>query len=276
MLNLVGVVAIAAAPAASAETVPQRVVSMNVCTDQLAMLLAPSGQLISISSLARDADYSMLAEAALAYPINYGRAEEIHQLQPDLVLAGTFTTRSTVAMLRRLGIRVEEFAPEASLADIPSNLQRMGKLLGREHEASDLVAAFDARLAGLASEPSDIDVAIYEPDSYALGPGTLAHAVVEAAGLTNVADALGVTGMGRVPLEVMVMHAPDILVTTDDGDEVRVRAEENFAHPAFRRVAATSRTLSLPGPHWVCGGPFTLDAIELLQDAAADIAVGRP
>ena len=269
-------VAIAAAPTASAETMPQRVVSMNVCTDQLAMLLAADGQLISVSSLARDADYSMLAEDAAAYPINYGRAEEIHQLSPDLVLAGTFTTRSTVAMLRRLGIRVEEFAPETSLDDIRSNLQRMGALLGREDEAAELVAAFDARLAGLAGDRSDLDVAIYEPDSFALGPGTLAHAVVEAAGLTNVADALGVTGMGRVPLEIIVMQAPDILVTTDDGDQVRVRAEENFAHPAFRRVAATSRTLSLPGPHWVCGGPFTLDAIELLQNAAADIEVGRP
>ena len=51
---------LAAAPAAAQEA-PARVVSMNLCTDQLAMLLAAPGQLLSVSKLARDPMSSAMA-----------------------------------------------------------------------------------------------------------------------------------------------------------------------------------------------------------------------
>ena len=66
---------------------PQHVVSMNLCTDQLAMLLAAPGQLVSVSHVARDPRASALADQAMAYPVNHGDAEEIYLAKPDLVLA---------------------------------------------------------------------------------------------------------------------------------------------------------------------------------------------
>src|SRR6056300_563463 len=63
--------------ATDAQTTPLRVVSMNLCTDQLAMMLADEGQLISVSDIATDPNMSPMAEAARAYPINHGQAEEI-------------------------------------------------------------------------------------------------------------------------------------------------------------------------------------------------------
>ena len=52
--------------AADAQTAPLRVVSMNLCTDQLAMMLADEGQLISVSDIATDPNMSPMAEAARA------------------------------------------------------------------------------------------------------------------------------------------------------------------------------------------------------------------
>ena len=43
---------------------PQRVVSMNLCTDQLAMMLAGPGQLISVSHLGHDPAVSPMAAQA--------------------------------------------------------------------------------------------------------------------------------------------------------------------------------------------------------------------
>ena len=67
---------------------PRRVVSINLCTDQLAMMMAGPGQLVSVSHLAGDPTYSTMPEAAAAYPANRGLAEEVYLLKPDLVLAG--------------------------------------------------------------------------------------------------------------------------------------------------------------------------------------------
>ena len=72
-----------------------------------------------------------LADEAAAFRVNHGLAEEIFLMKPDLILAGTFTSRATVNLLKRLGFRVEEFAPERSLSDIRASLRRMGALLGR-------------------------------------------------------------------------------------------------------------------------------------------------
>lgn len=58
-----------------------------------------------------------MVEAAKAYPPNEGLAEEIYLMQPDLVLAGSFTSRATVEMLQRLGVRVELFEPIYGLDD---------------------------------------------------------------------------------------------------------------------------------------------------------------
>ncbi|PKP83954.1 MAG: ABC transporter substrate-binding protein, partial [Alphaproteobacteria bacterium HGW-Alphaproteobacteria-2] len=65
--------ALGSAPGAAADTPPPaRVVSINVCTDQLAMLLAAPGQLLSVSHLARDPYSSAMAAEARAWPANRG------------------------------------------------------------------------------------------------------------------------------------------------------------------------------------------------------------
>jgi iron complex transport system substrate-binding protein len=52
VLAAAGLVLAAATPLRA--EAPGRVVSMNLCTDQLALMLAREGQLISVSDIARD------------------------------------------------------------------------------------------------------------------------------------------------------------------------------------------------------------------------------
>jgi iron complex transport system substrate-binding protein len=102
---------------ASAEA-PSRVVSMNLCTDQLALLIAAPGQIVSLSHHASNPEMSVLADLARAYPANHGRAEELYVLGPDLVLADVWSSPATLSMLRRLGVEVVQFSPGTSLSDI--------------------------------------------------------------------------------------------------------------------------------------------------------------
>ncbi|MEW8396486.1 MAG: ABC transporter substrate-binding protein, partial [Candidatus Thiodiazotropha sp.] len=72
--------------AAATETAPRRVVSVNLCSDQLLLLLADPPQVASVSHLATQPASSFVAEQAARYPLNRARAEEIIRLQPDLIL----------------------------------------------------------------------------------------------------------------------------------------------------------------------------------------------
>lgn len=258
---------------ASADTAPSRVVSINVCSDQLAMLIAHPSQLHSVSHLARDAEMSAMAEKARAYRINHGRAEEIFLMKPDLVIAGTFTSRATVGLLRRLGFRVAEFAPASSFDDIRENLRRMGRLLGRADKAEALIAELDT---GLERYPRDLKraplAALYYANSYTSGGGTLANEALERAGFRNLAKTLGYTGSVRLPLEVVVNNAPDVIIGGSDAEGPRGHAADNLVHPALRAVAGGRAIVALPDKYWICGTPFTAEAVRILSDAAADAA----
>lgn len=256
------------APALATEK-PKRVVSMNLCTDQMAMLIADPGQLYSVSSLAADPDSSVLADEAGKYLLNHGLAEEIFLMQPDLVLVGTYTTRTTVELLRRLGFRVEEFAPDNSFDDVRSSLRRMGDLLGRQQRAASLIAEMDAGLAQLAANTvPNKTVALYYANSYTTGGGTLADAIVKAAGLSNIADTLALEGLARLPLELLLTAKPDLIVAGDNHYEAPALAQQNFVHPAYRSLAKTARAVAIPDKYTICGAPFTLQAARILQDAA--------
>lgn len=249
---------------------------MNLCTDQMAMLVAEEGQLHSVSYLAGEAGASVLAEQAAKYVVNHGLAEEIFLMQPDLVIAGTYTTRTTVELLRRLGFRVEEFAPENSFDDVRANLRRMGSILGREKRAAELVAELDRDLAELSvNAPPQRTVALYYANSYTSGGGTLADAIVKASGLTNIGDMLGFTGTVKLPLELLLLSDPDLIVAGDDRYDTPALAQENFVHPAYKAVAQGKRTVAVPSKYTICGAPFTLEAVRIMQDAARDLPEGR-
>ena len=257
------------AAATYADAPPQRVVSMNVCTDQLAMLVARPGQLHSVSHLASDPATSAMAEEADGYVANHGLAEEIFLMKPDLVLAGTYSARTTVSLLRRLGFRVEEFQPETTLEDVRASLHRMGGLLGNPERAASLVAGMDAEIAALqATKPQPLRTALYFANSYTSGTGTLVADVVKRAGLRNITEALGIAGTVRLPLEALVLSDPELVVGERSQRDAPALADQNFAHPAYRALAAKSAEALVADRLTVCGGPFTLEAARLLQAAA--------
>ncbi|NSY41060.1 ABC transporter substrate-binding protein [Leisingera sp. ANG59] len=243
---------------------PSRVVSMNLCTDQLAMLLAAPGQLASVSYIARDTRASAMADAAMAYPVNHGLAEEIYLLQPGLVIAGAYSTPATTDMLRRLGVPVVVFQPASSLQDVRERILQMGVVLAREEEARALLADYDQRLATLAQAgPEAPRAALYAANGFTSGDMTLAGQILRAAGLRNIADELGYARSGHMPLELLAMTAPDLLIGTSLYPRAS-RSEDNRAHPVVRHLAARSGAGQMRDADWVCGTPHVLRAVAAL------------
>jgi len=261
--------------AAPADTAPRRVVSINLCTDQLAMMLAAPGQLVSVSDLAADPHSSAMAEAARAYPVNHGRAEEVYLLDPDLVLAGAYTARATVEMLRGVGIEVVQFDPASSLADTRDRLAQMARVLGQEARGAALIARFDARLAVLSETGTKRPrAALYHPNGYTLGGGTLSDDILQAAGFRNLAREIGITGGGTVPVETLVMAAPDLLISGTPLPGAS-RSEAVLEHPALDSLRAARAGLRITSPSWICGTPHALDAVDRLVQARHAMTGGR-
>lgn len=247
-------------------------VSMNLCTDQLAMLVAAPGQLLSVSYLASDPHSSAMAAEARGFDLNRGLAEEIYLMQPDLVVASRFSTPATLDMLRRLDIPVAVFDPAYGLDDVRARLLEMGDVLGQEITARDLITEFDARLSALqhrvAQRPR---AALYYANGYTSGNLSLAGQILRAAGFENAADDAGFSTGGFLPLEVLALLEPDTLISGQRYPGTS-RSEQVLDHPVVQALTLAHGPAFETDRDWVCGTPFVLNAIEDLSDLRQRVA----
>jgi len=265
-----------AAATAQPGTPPERVVSLNLCTDQLALLLAQPGQLVSVTFLARRPESSYMAAQAQELHINRGRAEEVLALRPDLVLAGTKAATPTVRLLRQLGYRVESFTLAADFAAIRGQVRRMAGLLGVPARGEALVARFDRMLTAApgvdVETPRARPVALlYQANGLTAGTGTIVDEVLRAAGLRNMAAELGFAGVATLPLEQMLWSAPDLLVFSPYAPGAPSLGEALLAHPALGSFRQGQRVLHVPSRLWLCPGPMLGEAVALLRAGAAEV-----
>ena len=265
--------ALAAAFADAAAAKPERIVSLNICTDQLLLLLVEPERIASLSFFARDPEYSALAARAHGLRTNQGSIEEILPLAPDLVLAGTFTTRATVFLLRRLGYRVVEVPPETSFAEARANIGRVAAAVGEPTRGEALIAELDRALGEVRAAAQKPLAAFYWANGFTSGRGTLANAVAEHAGFSNLAAVRGVRGIAQLPLERLLAAEPDLVILGRRHDGAAL-ANETFLHPALRHFLQARTTASVPDSLWVCGTPLLAEAAARLA-AARDAALQR-
>lgn len=245
---------------------PQRVLSMNLCTDQLAMMLAAPGQLISVSYISQDPETSAMAEEAAKYPANHGRAEDIFLMQPDLVLAADFTKPDTIRMLQRLEIPVEMFSAATNIDGIRANIRKMGQVLGRETIAEQEIDKLNKGLASLNGDPTGLRAANYAANSYSAGQNSLTGEIIALAGFKNISTELGMDYGGTLPLEQLVLSDPDLIIR-ERINRGPARSEEVLDHPALTRLFETGTAQVEADQNWVCGTPHILEAARQLDDA---------
>src|SRR5690606_18743766 len=128
-------------------------------------------QILTISWLAADAEESLLAEQAKRHTLNFGTAEELLKFAPDVVLAGAYTSPFTRTLLRRLGVRVVELEPEASIRDIERNVQLVAGTIGQAERGERLVAELRAAVRAIeANRPAHRRAAvIVRPGGFTVG-----------------------------------------------------------------------------------------------------------
>lgn len=256
---------------------PQRVVSLNLCADELVLRLADRGQVASVTFLARDARASNVADLARGVPVNRGLAEEIAPLAPDLVIVGAFTTRATTATLRRLGFEVLELSVPQSLAEAYAQIRTVAARLGVPERGEAMVRRMEeafARLPPPAGAPPA--AVVLRPNGFTAGRGSIADEVMEKAGLANLAATLATDRMGQLALEEIVRAAPDLLVVNAAEDAPPSLADALLRHPALAPFAAEGRTVSLPIRLWTCAGPELAEAADRLAAARLRLSAASP
>jgi iron complex transport system substrate-binding protein len=264
-----------AAPALSAETAPSRIVSINLCADELLVALADPGQIAALSPYAADPKLSFVAEEAQKFRHDAAEAETVVEIDPDLVLAGRFTKLASRDMLMRLGYRVVLLDPARSIDQSIAQIREVAALVGHPDRGEALIAEIEAARerakAAAGQRTASPTAAVYQRRGYVTGAETLTGELMVAVGLVNEGGSLaGKTGR-FVSLERLIAARPDYLVVASPDIRPEDQGTALLAHPALIELYPPEKRIALPELLTVCAGPSLPAALDWLAAETARV-----
>lgn len=251
---------------------PRRIVSMNLCTDQMVLRLAAPGTVVSVSFLTADPEESPVADLTQGLDLNAGQAEEVIALDPDLIVTGRYTTTAAKLLLRNLGYSVVEVDVPLTFDAVRVAYRSLGAVLSRSAAAEDVVQTLDRRFSALdrrVGRQNFGTVLILDANGFTVGRPSLVDQVLSRIGLTNVAAALDVGDFGQVTMEAVLIAKPNHLVRMDYRTDAPSLANLTLAHPALTGYLDGQAMITVPQSWLNCGGPYLADAAERVLDAIA-------
>jgi len=249
-----------AAPAAfSQATVPQRIVSLDLCTDWMLTLHVERERVAALSPMQRISKSYHPApwmRDKASWPTHDVSLESVALYKPDLILTGQYAAIGLREQLRRLGFRVEVLP----LATTPEEV--------RDYERQFLVAA------GLPPErASDVPPAripgkkrllLLGANAIGAGRDTFEDAILTRSGWRNYLTESG--RLIQLDLERIARDPPDaVLWATPSGAAL---ANAFAEHPLWRALTPPPTRLKTDYWRWQCPGPWSWELIQELNQLA--------
>ena len=246
--------------AAQAAATSRRVASLNLCTDELLLMLAAPEQIASVTHLAQQEAETPLWRQARRYPRNDGSLLSVVELRPDLIVTMGGGTRDRLGIAARLGIATLDLVFAGSLGDVGENIRRLALAIGRPEAGAALLDRMNALLR--SRPPLRVDTI------WLGGGGRTVHATgLEAQWMALAGFRQRALPGDRVPLETLIASPPALLLRSDYRAGQYSNDQRWLAHPAARH-ATRLRTVPTDGRRWTCMGPLLIDEIERLRREA--------
>lgn len=243
---------------------PLRVVSLDYCADQYVLELLPTSRILALSPDA-DAPFSYKRTAAAGVRQVRPRAEDVLVLRPGLVVRTYGGGPDAARFFAAAGVPVLEIGSAEDLAGVRRVLIEAARGLGEEARGAALAARMAVRLAALRAAPGEAEVLYMTSGGVTSGPGSLVHAMIEAAGLGNYQAE---PGWRPLPLERLARERPELVATAFYGEgTARLDPWSAARHPIARAQLEGRPVVPLDAAWTACGGWFVLDAIEALARA---------
>ena len=236
-----------------------RIASVNLCTDEYALLLADPQQMVSVSYLSQDPLESPLWRTARRYRGNRGSLEDVLTLRPTIVLTMGGGGRATRLLASRLHIRALDLPYANSLDDVERNLGTVAAAFGQSGKAKPLIAEIEKLRRTAPAKASDAIWVSGRGDS--LAPGSLGSQWLRVAGFHQRA-----LHGGRVTLETLLTDPPKVLIKSNYRAGQMSGGTEWLKHPIVREAGA--RQIMTDGRRWTCMGPLMIPEIQRLRRLA--------
>ena len=221
------------------DTVPERLVVHDINMSEMAFALDLQEKMVGVTGISGwykttpefDERRGSIPELAPKYPT----LENLVAATPDLFYAGWYygmrpggdVTPETLAphgiktlILTESCVHLDKSRPAASLDLLYTDVERLGKIFGKDAEAAALVASWKARVDEIRTSVGDVSgkrVFLYdsgEDKPFTAGKYAMPTAMIEALGAVNVTADMD-TSWGTTSWEAVAAANPDFLILLD-------------------------------------------------------------
>lgn len=248
---------------------PQRIVSLNLCADQLVLALADRSQIAGLTRNATNAEMSAEAAKARGLRILGTSAEEVLEIDPDLVVGMPARRSAIINALKSRHYRTLDLKTAETFEEIHVAIRSTAAVVGHPERGEALIARMQRDLARIPRNGGGKVAAYYQRRGYLTGTETLIDDLMKRMGLVNLAGRLGKSALAQVSLEELVAARPDYIIVESATDRVADLGTEMLHHPALRGIPR----IRLPQAWTVCGAPAYVVAARSM---AEQIAAQRP
>ncbi|MCY4591209.1 MAG: ABC transporter substrate-binding protein [Alphaproteobacteria bacterium] len=279
------------------DTMPERMVVHDINMSEMAFALGLQDRMVGVTGITGwykttpefDEARGSIPELAPKYPT----IENLVAATPDLYFAGWYygmrpggdVTPETLAphgiktlILTESCVHLDKSRPAASLELLFTDVERLGKIFGKEAEAAVLVAGWKARVTEIKATVGDVSgtrVFLYdsgEDKPFTAGKFAMPTAMIEALGATNITGGMD-TSWGTTSWEAVAAADPGFLILLDyqSGGGATDLLEFLQSHPVIKHTTAVRNKAYVALRYEeLTPGPANIEAMARMAKAMKD------
>ncbi len=250
------------------EKLPQRIISLAPSNTEILFALGLGEKVVGVTEFCDYPPEALDKEKIGGF--STPDIEKIIALQPDLLLASNIHAKEIIPALEEKGLTVFALVPE-NLDGILEDIEVVGKITGREKEASKLITQMKNRIEAITDkterlkpqERPRVFCIIWHDPLMSVGSKSLLHELSKKAGGVNIFQDIEKRN-SQVDFETVVARDPQVIIAVvghaAGGDKAFKWAKEE---PRLKVTEAgkNSSIFSLDGGLTRCG-PRAVDALE--------------
>jgi len=194
---------------------PERIISLSPANTEILFALDLGEKVVGITDVCNYPSQTEKKEKIGGY--SNPNLEKIIELEPDLILASHGNPAKLINQLEELNYTVVGLNPK-NIDDIISSITMVGKITGKDEEATMLTEEMKGRIEAVLSETSSLVesdrprilyVVWYKP-LWTAGSGTFIDELIQKAGGINIAG--DIAGWPQISLETVLEKNPQVVI----------------------------------------------------------------
>jgi iron complex transport system substrate-binding protein len=256
----------------SVSGVPERIISLSPSNTEILFALGLQDQLVGVTKYCNypPAVQDLKDSGKLKVVGGYvdPDVETILSLSPDLVLASKIHGSDAVSLLEKKNIPVF-VADSNNLSQIFDTIRRIGKITGKESEATALIGQMQSRVDAVSEKVSTLDqkrvfYMVWHDPVQTAGLGTFEDELIEKAGGINIFHNL--SGYAQVDPEAIAVRNPEVIIAcTGMGEGADMPYQWALTEPGLNLTDARNSgcIYQAEGDVITRAGPRIVDGLEM-------------